>query len=314
MKVIFFGSSDFSIPFLKSILNSKHRIVLVVTGTEQARGRGRRKTPNPVKVFAEDSGLCFFEVESLDSSKTNRILSERFDYLVLVSFGKILPPALIDGARGRTVNVHPSLLPRYRGPSPIITALLNGDSKTGVSLIKISHSVDEGDIYMQKDIDILEDDNKATLEKKIVSTGTSMLVTLLDLIEGGEVKTRPQSSSGISYTRIFNKDDLKLDWNRTPIKIFNKIRAFSESPGCFTFWNDKNIKILASRVDKIKKCSFNPEVRNGAIVSADKSGLSVKCGDRFQLSILKLQPAGRKVMSYVDFINGYKIKAGDFFE
>ena len=149
MKIIFFGSSPFSIPFLNSIHDSSNEITLVVTRTEKGRGRGRKKTPNPVKVTAASDGIEVLEIDDFSRSSVDHILSIEYDFVVLVSFGKILPAMLIDCIKDKTINVHPSLLPKYRGPSPIITALLNGDNKTGISLIRISRNMDEGDIYTE---------------------------------------------------------------------------------------------------------------------------------------------------------------------
>ena len=314
MRVIFFGSSSFSIPFLDSIYNSGNEITLVVTGSVRERGRGRKKSSNPVKIAAEKAGLCTVEIDSFDEPLIDRIIKTDHDYLVLVSFGKILPAKLIDLLEDRTINVHPSLLPCYRGPSPIIAALLNGDKKTGVSLIKISRRIDEGDIYMQREIIIGDNDNRDILEQKVIDTGTAMLLELLDLLKKGEIRAHPQKRAGVSYTKLFKKTDLRIDWQMTEFEIFNRIRAFSTKPGCFTSWDGRDIKILAASriINTNKPDSKGPA--GGKIITADRSGLFVGCGDGRPISILTLQPPGAKAMSYRDFINGYKIKPGEYFE
>jgi methionyl-tRNA formyltransferase len=313
LKVIFFGSSSFSIPFLDSIHNSDNKITLVVSGPEKSRGRGRQKSANPVKNAAEELGLDTLEFDDFGRSVIEHIIKTDHDYLVLVSFGKILPPEFVDLIKDKTINLHPSLLPRYRGPSPIISALLNGDNKTGVSLIKMSIKVDEGDIYMQKDIEIEDNDNNDILEQKVIFTGTAMLLDLLELLKKGKVKTFPQQSTGVSYTKLFTKSDLELDWKKTASELFNKIRAFSTSPGCFTSWKGKNIKILAAEKDINVNSKSSLNTAGGEIISADRSGLIIGCGDGKPISVLTLQPPGKKAMSYKDFINGYRIKSGDFF-
>ncbi len=313
MKIIFFGSSPFSIPFLNSIHDSSNKITLVVTRIEKGRGRGRKKTSNPVKAAAESRGIEVMEIDDFTRSEVDRILRIEHDYVVLVSFGKILPAVLVDSIVDKTINLHPSLLPRYRGPSPIITALLNGDDKTGISLIKISRNMDEGDIYIQESIVIDEQDNKDILEKKIIDKGISMLLELLDLLKKSKVKTYPQKSTGVSYTRLFTKKDLELEWKRSSSEIFNQIRAFSVSPGCFTFWKGKSLKILEAVKNIDIKNYKSQDLAGGEVIAADKNGLIVGCGDKRPISILTLQPQNKKVISYEDFINGYRIKTGDRF-
>jgi methionyl-tRNA formyltransferase len=314
LKILFFGSSDFSVPFLREFKNSKHIVSLVITGIDKIRGRGKKSLPNPVKETAVSSGYNFLEIESFSDRIISAILKFNFDCIVLISFGKILPKQLLNLLPGSCINVHPSLLPKYRGPSPIISTLLNGDKKTGISIIKMTEKVDEGDIFLQSEFAVSDDDNKDLLEEKLVKIGVPLLFSVLDLIEDGKMETFSQDNKLAIYTNLFNKDDLKINWNLSAEKIINKVRAFSASPGSYTNWRGKNIKIIKAK--KIENLNFKifPGNTNGEIISAGKKdGLLVKCNKKEIIKIELLKPQDKNIMHAVDFINGYPVKIGDIF-
>lgn len=316
MKIVFFGSSEFSVPFLNSIYNSNHQVVLVVTGIDKAKGRGRNMLGNPVKEYACKKDFKIVQAGKIDNEIISKISRIEFDCLALVSYGKLLPPEVLKLAVGKSVNVHPSLLPKYRGPSPIASAIFNGDSETGVSIIGISERLDEGDIFAQCKFSIQNNETKDSLEDKMIRIGAPMLISILDLLQEGKILPYQQGKEGITYTPLFSKEDLKINWHNTAEEIDNKIRAFSAEPGCFSFWNEKIIKII--KVTKIINFKTNDNLKNkksGEIIRADKeSGLMVKCGKGEILRIETLKPQGKKAISAPDFLNGYRIKAGEFFE
>jgi methionyl-tRNA formyltransferase len=316
VKIVFFGSSEFSVPFLNSIYESGHLIVLTVTGVDKAKGRGRNMIGNPVKEYACKKDLKIIQAEKIDNEIISKISSMEFDCLILVSYGKILPPEMLKLAAGKNINVHPSLLPRHRGPSPIASAIINGDSETGISIIEISESLDEGDIFAQCKFSIQNNETKDSLEDKMIRIGAPMLISILDLLQENKITSYRQSKEGITYTPIFSKKDLKINWHNTAEEIDNKIRAFSANPGCFSFWNKKIIKII--EVTKINNLKTNDNLKNrksGEIITADKvNGLEVKCGKCEIIRIESLKPQGKKEMSAMDFLNGYRVKAGEFFE
>jgi methionyl-tRNA formyltransferase len=354
VKVLFFGSSDFSVPFIEAINNSGHRIVLVLTSADKAKGRGKIISPNPVKLCAQKLCLDFIEDRDFGRQTIDKLAATDFDCLVVVSFGRIIPKEVLEIAGGRTINVHPSLLPKYRGPSPITTALLNGDTQTGISLIKIEEKFDIGDVYSQLKFDISENDNRDLLEAKIFRLGAPFLISLMDEYESMLLDAHPQSGRGVSYTKIFTKEDFKIDWSKSAQEIFNKIRAFSGTPGSVAFWKGKYLKILKARIielpqrseDKINNDGQNKDevvcaghnknevfyngrdkddmIHAGQIIKADKAGLLVACGSSIfkpdaatnltALSLLVIKPQGKDEMCFNDFINGYRIKPGDSFE
>lgn len=394
MKVLFFGSSDFSVPFMEAINNSGHRIVLVLTSADKARGRGKVMRPNPVKLCAQKLYLDYLEDLDFSEHTMKKIALTCFDCLVAVSFGRLIPKKILEIARGRTINVHPSLLPKYRGPSPITTALLNGDTQTGISLIKIEEKFDTGAVYAQLKFDIPQNDNRDALEAEIFRLGVPFLIFLMDNYEKMFLEARPQSGQGVSYTKIFTKEDFKIDWTKSAGEIFNKIRAFSGTPGSDAVWKGKYLKILKAQIVELPQCQksevtysaqnkdeinqaaqskhaimhtvqsqertilpgqSNDEVISckqskdkvindrqnidgsihngqgkdkiiypGQIIKAEKTGLVISCGSSIfnpdvktpltALSLLVLKPQGKDEMHFKDFINGYRIKPGDFFE
>lgn len=316
MKIVFFGSSEFSVPFLNSIYNSNHQVVLVVTGIDKAKGRGRNILGNPVKEYACKKDFKIIQADKIDNEIISKISMIEFDCLALVSYGKLLPPEVLKLAVGKSVNVHPSILPKYRGPSPIASAILNGDSETGISIIDISERLDEGDIFAQCKVSIQNNETKDSLEDKMIRIGAPMLISTLDLLQEGKILPYQQGKEGITYTSLFSKEDLKINWHKTAEEIDNKIRAFSAEPGCFSFWNEKIIKII--KVTKIINFKTNDNLKNkksGEIIRADKvNGLMVKCGKGEIIRIETLKPQGKKEIPALDFLNGYRIKAGEFFE
>lgn len=322
MKILFFGSSEISVPFLEEIYKSRHSITSVVTITDKPAGRGRRNTPNIVKKRAIELGIDFIQIEKFDHSFFDKFAELEFDGVVVVSFGKILPERIFKLTTARWLNVHPSLLPRYRGPTPIISALLNGDRVSGVSIIEVVPEVDAGGIYAQVKFGVEEDDNRDSLEQKSIKFGKSLLMTVLDLIGNENLNSYPQDEENVIYSHKITKEDLKINWDSSAAEIVNKIRAFSSRPGAYCLWKGLRIKILKASIPGgtasnayLDKLKFDENEKNGLVVEADKkTGILIKCNKNEMVKIEKLQPQGRKVISSADFINGYRLEAGENFE
>ena len=332
MKIVYFGSSEFSVPFLKKIIGSRHEVIAVFTNSDKKKGRGRKLAPNPVKEAAESSSLKVFEVKKMDEDLIKDLLKVDFDYAVVISFGMILPGEVFEKWPGRWLNLHPSMLPRYRGPSPMISALLDGADETGVTINDVVHKVDAGRIFAQTKFNIEPDDDLESLEKKVIHFGGPLLITVLDMIEDDDYKPFPQGDEGVTYTKKIIKDDLLIDWNGTGVDIVNKIRAFSPVPGAYGFLDGERIKILKAT----KRASMQTSSDNGfagrdndgimtektagmepdgtIIAAGAKEGLLVRCGGGDIVSIEILQPAGKKPMDHKSFLNGYQPGAGVRFE
>ena len=322
MKILFFGSSEISVPFLEEIYKSRHSITSLVTITDKPAGRGRRNTPNIVKKRAIELGIDFIQIEKFDHSFFDKFAELEFDVAVVASFGKILPERIFKLTAARWLNVHPSLLPRHRGPTPIISALLNGDRVSGVSIIEVVPEVDAGGIYAQVKFGVEEDDNRDSLEQKSIKFGKSLLAAVLDLIEDKNINPYPQDEENVVYSYKIAKEDLKISWNSSAMEIVNRVRAFSSKPGAYCLWKGLRIKILKAGVlsgaasdvylDKLK---FGENEKNGLVVEADKkTGILVSCNKNEMVKIERLKPQGGKVMSAADFINGYRLEAGENFD
>lgn len=319
MKIIFFGSSEFSVPFLEAIYKSDHEIAAVVTNADKETGRGKKILPNSVKLKALELDLKYIEIKKMDDNIFQKLLGLRFDGLVIVSFGHIIPENVIDLSNDNAINVHPSLLPKYRGPSPVVSALINGDVETGVTIISIDAGLDTGNILAQTKFKVSINDNKDILEKKLIAIGAPLLLSVLGLIDKDMIESFPQVGEA-SYTEIFKSNDLRIDWSLKASQIINKIRAFSSQPGAFTVLSNLRIKILnAVEYDyydeDVKADALGNEYFAGAIIKADKDkGLIVKCGESEALRILEVKVEGKNRISSYDFLNGYKLKTGDYFK
>ena len=312
MKIVYFGSSGFSVPFLDYIHNSSHKLVKIITRPDKKTGRGRKVMPGKVKLRAMELGIDFIEVDRVDSSFIETLASIDFDFAVVVSFGLIFPEKIFKETAIKWLNLHPSLLPRHRGPSPIISTLLNGDEMTGVSINEVVYKVDTGKIYAQVKYGIEANDNKDSLEEKVIKFGGPLMISVLDLIEGNAIKPYMQDENAATYTHKINSEDLKINWEDSAEEIINRIRAFSLTPGAYCLWKGNRLKILkAGLVDGEGPENSIP----GEIITADKnSGITVMCKNSVTVKLYSLKPQGKKIMAGLDFINGFKPETGERFE
>ena len=307
MKIVFFGSSEISVPFLEELYKSRHSVALVVTTADKPAGRGRRVVPNVVKSKASELGIDFIQIKNFDSSFFNKFKEIKFDVVVVTSFGKIFPEKIFSLTSAKWLNVHPSLLPKYRGPAPIVSTLLNGDCVGGVSVIEVVPEVDAGDIYTQVKFKVEEDDNHDSYKQKVIKFGKTILLAVLDLLESNNIKPYPQGKSNIVYSRKITKEDLKINWESSAAEIVNKVRAFSLNPGAYCLWKSLRIKILKANVPEgfingsyFRELKINENTKNGLIVKADRStGILVKCDKNEIVRIELLQPQGKRVMTAV---------------
>jgi len=301
------GSSDLSVPFLEKIDDSSHEVTGVFTYKDKKKGRGRKLLPNPVKKCAEGRGIMVHGISKCDKSFIDELSMIQFDYVIVVSFGIILSPEVFTRWPGAWINVHPSMLPAYRGPSPMISALLDGATTTGVTINEVVYEVDTGRIFAQTGFNIADCSNLDDLEERVVKFGAPLLINVLDLIEDQGYKPRPQGSRGITHTVKIAASDLSIDWSGKAVEIVNKIRAFSTKPGAYTKYRDGKIKILRASV--IAK--GNGGASAGEIICASRNeGLIVNCGGGGAVSLKMIQPQGKKPMDHKSYINGYRPETG----
>ncbi len=306
LKVVFMGTPDFAVPSLKKLVESGYDVKLVVTQPDQPAGRGKKVTPPPVKVVAEELGIPVYQPEKVKENDElkKRLLEVEPDLIVVAAYGKILPEWLLNLPKYGTINVHASLLPKYRGASPIQWALLNGEEETGVTIMKVIPKLDAGDIISQKRVKIEKEDNAKTLHDKLAEVGAELLVKTLPLYVSGKLKPVPQNEEEATYCPQIKKEMGKIDWRESAEKIFNKIRAFTPWPSAYTTFKGKRVKILKGEpVEGSGEPGEVIEAGKNLIVAAGKGALKIE----------RLRPEGRKEISGEEFVRGYRVKKGDRF-
>ncbi|MCS7299725.1 MAG: methionyl-tRNA formyltransferase [Spirochaetia bacterium] len=306
-RICYFGSGEFSRMTLEEIVKfvGSSLITLVITKSDKEKGRGRKLQPTPVKEFAIEKGIEVWDSEDIKSEGfINYLRSKGFDLFIVCDYGKIIPKSVFEIPRFRSIGVHPSLLPKYRGASPIHYALLNLDEITGTTIFYLNERMDAGDILIQKEISVDEDDNYTSLSKKLAILSAEAVV---EFIENPDVKPRQQDESKATYTRMITKEDGRIDWAKEARYILGQVRAFVEWPKAYTFYKGKIIKILKAR------CL--DEDRDGVIggIVGIKGGIQVKTGKGI-LEIQQVLPESSKPMDAMSFVNGYRLKVGDTFE
>ena len=299
------GNPDFAIPTLEAIIQSNHELIGVVSNPPKHMGRGRNLSHTPVGQFSKDNDLALLEPQSLDSHELkNKLIDLEPDVFVVVAY-KILPKDLINIPKFGSLNLHASLLPKYRGAGPIQWALMNGDKTTGVTIFQIKENVDAGDILMQKEINILEDDNMLSLGTRLCTHGANLMINVLNKIETNEqVNGVVQDSRLATPAPKIKKDMTIINWNWKSKKIHNWIRGLAPYPGMSTIYGGKRLRIF--------KTSFQSSVvmNPGTIIEAQDDRLLIATGEG-SLRIYELQIEGKKKMHVSEFLRGNKIKIGE---
>lgn len=310
MRVVFWGTPEFAVESLKALINSKHNVVAVITQPDRPKGRGQKLQPTPVKEEALKHAIDVFQPENLKNDREIRKILENLnpDISVVVAYGKIIPEDIINIPKYKTINVHASLLPEYRGAAPIHRAIMDGKERTGVCIMQIVKELDAGDVYDCKTVYITDSDDIVSLHNKLAKEGADLLLKVLDDIEKGNATKVAQDHSKATYAKPISKEEGKIDWNKSAREIFNKIRALKLWPKAYTEFRGKQIKILDS---EIVECDL--DVKPGTIVKADnKTGILVKTADVCLLIKILQFPDGKPILS-ADAVKGYRIKAGEVF-
>ena len=305
MKIVFFGSDDFSLPFLEELLKENKEVSLVITTQDKPRGRGKKILPNPAKELANKKGIPFVEIKK-SSDMYDYLEDSLWDLGIVVSFGKIIPGEVINLFKKGIINVHPSILPRYRGPNPIRWQILNKERESGVSIMKITEGVDEGDVLMIRRIPLSGEETYTELREKLISIGRKALIEALEIIEKGKDEWKPQRGE-ISYAPKFKRDFERIDWHEDGEKIKRKILALSKEPGAYSIFRGKRLKILKADVEEDE--SKNP----GEVVYVDKNRFKIGTGEGVVIPLI-LKPEGKREMDVKSFIAGYRPKLREKFE
>lgn len=309
MKIIFMGTPDFSVPTLDAIKKDGNEIVLVVTQPDKKKGRKGILTPPPVKEWAVKNNISIFQpVKLREKQNIEELEKYEADVIVVAAFGQILPKEVLDMPKYGCINVHASLLPKYRGASPIQWAILNGDDETGVTTMQMDIGLDDGDILLQKKVPISSEDTGGSLFDKLSKVGADLLVETLHRIEKNDIVRIPQDDEKATHVGLIKKDFGILSFDEENKYILNKIRALNPWPSAFTFYKDKMVKIW-----KAKSVSFNNKgYEYGDLVVENKDELLVVTRNG-AISILELQEEGKKRIKAADFLRGHKIEKGDKF-
>jgi len=309
MKIVFMGTPKSAVVSLSRLLDEGHKIVAVYTQPDKPAGRGKKMKPSPVKEFAVEKGLKILQPGKIKTSEEIEIFrSHKADIAVVVAYGKILPLEFLNAFPLGAVNLHFSLLPKYRGAAPVNWAIANGEKITGVTTMKMDEGLDTGDILLQKEVPIHDDETAVELMERLSVIGASLLVETLRSLD--KITPQKQDHNLASYAPILKKEDGLIDWNMRAYEIANRIRGFQPFPTCFTYYQGKKITIWKARaVENIDEKFF--EV--GSIIRAKGDNLLVACGNETVLKIEELQPESKKRMFVRDFLNGTKLKEGEKF-
>lgn len=307
MRILFMGTPDFAVPCLE-VLDKKHQIIGVFTKIDKINKRGKKIEYLPVKQYAIDKNIPIYQPNSLKDEETKNIIKElNPDLIVVVAYGKIIPKDIIDMPKFGIINVHSSLLPRFRGAAPINAALMAGDEKSGVTIMYVAEGLDTGNIILAKETPITEEDNFETLHDRLKFLGAEALDEAVNLIEKGENESIPQDEALATFVKPFKKEDLKIDWNKSKEEIFNFVRGLSPVPCAWTMDEDKLLKVY--EVKKYGKVYENGV--NGEIVDKVKGKGPVVKVMGGSLIITSAKPESKKILSGADLLNGNFIKIGN---
>ncbi|AOM41648.1 methionyl-tRNA formyltransferase [Xenorhabdus hominickii] len=298
LRIIFAGNPDFAACHLSGLLNSKHKIVGVLTRPDKPAGRGKKLTPSPVKVLAEEHDIPVFQPKTLRTEESQQwVMAQQADIMIVVAYGLILPQSVLDIPRLGCLNVHGSLLPRWRGAAPIQRSIWAGDRETGVTIMQMDAGLDTGDMLLKASCPITNEDTSASLYEKLADIGPEALLDTLDLITSGKCQPEIQDSTLATYAEKLSKDEAKVDWNLPAIQLERCIRAFNSWPVSFFLVDEHPIKIWQAEV-----ITEQTNQAPGTIISADKKGIQVATTDGI-LNMTQLQPPGKKAMSAADLLN-----------
>ena len=308
MRLVFMGTPEFAVCSLELLYSSKHEVLAVVTSPDKPRGRGRKVSPTAIKQKALNMGLPALQpVDLKDDEFIIELKRYNPDLIAVVAF-RILPEIVYDLPRYGSINLHASLLPKYRGAAPINWALINGEIKTGLTTFFLSKKVDTGDILLKREVEIAADDDFGSLHDKMMVSGAELLLETIDGIEDGSLKPQPQSHIMATKAPKLTTETGLIDWNQPAETIRNLIRGLSPYPGAFTFSDSKKITILRADVlDKKADCS------PGTVMESNpKKGFIIACGQN-ALFIKSLKPQGKKIMGSAEYVRGYHVKVGSRF-
>jgi len=308
MDLIFCGTPDFAVPTLKKLVEAGHNVRLVVTQPDRPSGRGQELAAPPVKRLAQSLGLPVVQPDKIKNNQEFRAQLEALEpeAIIVVGYGRIIPKWMIDLPRHGNINLHGSLLPKYRGAAPIQWAIARGETVTGVTTMRIDEGLDTGDILLAREMSIDPEDTAVTLTPRLAEIGSELMLETLRGLEAGTIQARKQDHTEATLAPILEKDEGRIDFNREAPEILNRLRGFQPWPGAFTSFRGKNLTLHRARLAAYGMGPLVP----GEMKAAGED-LFLGCGEGTALQIIELQPEGKRRMSAKDFIHGYRPKAGE---
>jgi methionyl-tRNA formyltransferase len=311
MRLIFMGTPEFAVPSLRELIKAGHEIIAVFTQPDRPVGRKQITTPPPVKVFAAEHSLPIHQPTKIKTGEARRQFEPLFkqaDAGVVAAYGRILPEWMLDAPRHGCVNVHSSLLPKYRGAAPINWAIARGERETGVTIMRMDAGLDTGPVLLRRATAIGDEETAAELTPRLAELGAESLIEALGEVERGEITPQPQNDAEATLAPILKREDGEVDWTMTAPEIFNRLRGFTPFPGCYTFFNGARLKIVKARVEPggAGAGQFQP----GVVGEVAKESFVVACGGGAVLRIAEVQPEGKRAMAARDFLNGARLQVG----
>jgi methionyl-tRNA formyltransferase len=306
MKLVFCGTPQFAVPSLRALLDAGFDVPLVVSQPDRPSGRGMQVAPTPIKQLALERGVEVTQPEKIKNNPEFRSRLEQVapEAIVVVAYGRIIPQWMIDLPPLGNINGHASLLPKYRGAAPVQWAIASGETVTGVTTMRIDAGLDTGDMLMWREIAIQPEDTAITLAPKLAALTAELLVETLPALKQGRIRPQKQDDTQATLAPILKKEDGLIDWRRTAIEIWNRLRGFQPWPGAHTAFRGKALNVIAARPVTV-------QLDNSGGILVDSGTLLVGCGGRTALELIEVQPEGKKKMAARDFLNGYRPQTGE---
>ncbi len=304
MRIVFMGTPDFAVLPLKALCDKGYDICAVVTQPDRPKGRGRKPSPPPVKVEADKQGLLVLQPESVKTEEFTKTLSDlNADVFVVIAYGHILPQDILSLAKIMPINIHASMLPKYRGPAPIQWAIIDGDDQTGVTAMRMAAGMDTGDILSTAQVSIMDNDTSQTLHDRLSQAGADLLIDIFKRLDS--ITHEPQEHEKATYARALKKADGRIDWSQSAVAIDRLIRGVTPWPGAFTFAGEKRIRILEAKV-----WQEGTSASAGTVISSSGGVFLIATGDGV-INLLKVQSASGKPLAAADFLCGARINPGE---
>jgi methionyl-tRNA formyltransferase len=306
LRVVFFGTPQFAVPTLQALIGSRHSVSGVVTQPDRPRGRGQKVTDSPVKAVARTCGLPVFQPDRLREADVAATIADwQPDLGIVAAYGKLIPETLLAVPRLGMINVHASLLPKYRGAAPVHRAIINGERETGVTIMRVVKRLDAGGMFAKVTRPVGADETSDVVERDLADLGARLLITVVDQIAAGTAHEAPQDEVHATYAHRLTKEEGLIDWNLTAIEVHNRVRGLYPWPHAYTFLDGARLIVLKTHVQDAVTDSAP-----GTIVAVSRDALDVAAGHQQRIAIEQVQPEGKRPMAIRDYLAGRPVRAG----